>query len=143
MKNNSETVSCSKKQQTKPAAATSGARFRAGDLVEHVPSGESWFLALDQIGDQIIPTGHVEFAVLASDCRIVFAASEEQRTDMLRTEIANPNGPRSRIAVMQMGEHMLEKAQKTIKKPLINKWEAVLTAAILLNLASAIWRIAQ
>jgi hypothetical protein len=61
-----------------------GSTFRAGDVVHHVPSGEDWQLACDEADGRVQPMGWPECAALASDCRMVEAATNERRLSTLR-----------------------------------------------------------
>jgi len=57
--------------------------FRAGDVVDHLPTGERWQLAIDQIGPHVFPCGTPAVRAQASDCNLVTAASDEERIVML------------------------------------------------------------
>ncbi len=59
--------------------------FRAGDKVKHAPSGETWVLACDQVGDEVHPTGWPESIAQAKDCTLVVAATDEERLDKLKS----------------------------------------------------------
>jgi hypothetical protein len=60
------------------------APFRAGDSVAHAPSGETWVLATDQVGDDVVCAGWPESIARAADCTLVRAASDDERLKMLR-----------------------------------------------------------
>lgn len=58
--------------------------FRAGDHINHAPSGETWVLACDQQENDVLPAGWPETLAAATHCRLVKAATDEQRLSMLR-----------------------------------------------------------
>lgn len=58
--------------------------FRAGDIVFHTPSGEEWQLACDEDDGDVMPCGWPACIADASDCTLVKAATDEERTKMLR-----------------------------------------------------------
>ena len=58
--------------------------FRAGDIVNHSPSGEAWILANDEDNGRVMPCGWPESMAEAKDCTIVKAATDDERMDMLR-----------------------------------------------------------
>lgn len=64
-------------------------RYRAGDEVEHTPSGETWVLACDEDeqGD-VHPAGWPESVASADDCVLVKEASDDERLKMLRDAAA-------------------------------------------------------
>ena len=68
------------------------APFRAGDVVKHAPSEETWVLACDQDGDAVMPAGWPESRADAADCTLVKAASDEERLKMLRDVSAHKGG---------------------------------------------------
>lgn len=57
--------------------------FRAGDAVKHGPTGETWVLAADQHGDDVVCAGWPESIAKAADCTLVEAATDDQRREML------------------------------------------------------------
>ncbi len=59
-------------------------RFRAADTVLHVPSGETWELGCDETGGRVLPNGWPSTIAKASDCKLVKAATDAERDDMLR-----------------------------------------------------------
>lgn len=63
--------------------------FRAGDVVDHGPSGERWQLAIDQIGPNVFPCGTPIVRAQACDCSIHAKASDEERMIMLRAIAAS------------------------------------------------------
>ncbi len=65
-------------------AAAAMRPFRAGDSVKHAPSGETWVLACDQQDNDVLPAGWPETLGHATHCRLVKAATDEQRLSMLR-----------------------------------------------------------
>lgn len=81
--------------------------FRAGDEVHHV-SGETWVLACDQQGNDIMPAGWPETLAKATHCRLVKAATDEERLKMLRAAAASrpdrdrDGSRRQRMAVAQL-----------------------------------------
>jgi hypothetical protein len=89
--------------------ASAGSTFRAGDVVDHIPSGERWILATDEVDGSVYPMGWPESRAAASDCRMVRAATDEQRysalTDVASSFRAMRDGDaRVRIAAKQMQE---------------------------------------
>ena len=72
------------KDKAEPSGASAGSTFRAGDVVHHVPSGEDWQLACDEVDGRVQPMGWPECMARASDCRMVEAASDERRLSVLR-----------------------------------------------------------
>ena len=69
--------------------------FRAGDHVQHFGSGETWVLACDQEGDEVVPAGWPESCAPAAHCRLVKAATDDERRKMLE-EASAPGGEYSR-----------------------------------------------
>lgn len=61
-----------------------GRKFQAGDTVKHVPTGETWVLACDQEGTEVIVAGWPETLASAADCMLKEAATPEKREKMLR-----------------------------------------------------------
>lgn len=57
--------------------------FKAGDIVTHIPTGETWVLACDQDGDKVIPAGWPETLANACDCELDEASTESARLEML------------------------------------------------------------
>jgi hypothetical protein len=58
--------------------------FRAGDVVFHVPSGETWVIAaVDTKSGYVFPAGWPETRAEASDCNLLEAASDEKHKSML------------------------------------------------------------
>jgi len=57
--------------------------FRAGDVVDHLPTGERWQLAIDQIGPHVFPCGMPVVRAQAIDCEAVTRASDDERKIML------------------------------------------------------------
>ena len=62
--------------------------FRAGDYIQHQPSGEEWVLACDEepYGDttDVICCGWPETIARGEHCMLVEAASDERRLDYLQ-----------------------------------------------------------
>ena len=91
---------------SEPSPAYAGSTFRAGDVVHHVPSGEDWALACDEVDGRVQPMGWPECMARASDCRMVKAASDEQRLFVLRllagVENARAGDSRHRLAAYQL-----------------------------------------
>lgn len=69
--------------------------FRAGDGVYHRPSEETWVLAADQDGDEVVCAGWPESFAKASDCELKRAATDEERLKML-TQVAEGCAGQSR-----------------------------------------------
>jgi hypothetical protein len=80
--------------------------FRAGDHILHAPSGE--MLACDQRGNDVLPAGWPETTAKATHCRLVKAASDEERGSMLRQVAAarpdngGDSSRRQRLAAAQL-----------------------------------------
>jgi len=74
---------------TEQNAATSAAArvrpFTAGDTVRHAPTKETWILACDEERGEVMPCGWPMCIAKASDCSLVTAAPDEERTVMLKT----------------------------------------------------------
>lgn len=58
--------------------------FRAGDVIKHVPTDEEWLLACDEEGGRVVCCGWPETMAEATDCTLVEAATDEERTEMLK-----------------------------------------------------------
>ena len=97
------------KTTAEPSGADGGSTFRAGDVVAHVPSGERWILATDEVDGSVYPMGWPESRAAASDCRLVRSATDAQRYSALR-EVASSfmammyGDARVRIAAYQLIE---------------------------------------
>jgi hypothetical protein len=72
-------------EQAEPSGADGGSTFRA---VAHIPSGERWILATDEVDGSVYPMGWPESRAAASDCRMVRSATDAQRYSALR-EVAS------------------------------------------------------
>lgn len=62
-------------------------KFRAGDVVQHEPSGEEWVLAYSECtpdGEKVSACGWPESIAKASDCLMVKRATDEEHVEMLR-----------------------------------------------------------
>jgi hypothetical protein len=66
--------------------------FRAGDTVQHGPSGEAWILAVDEENGRVQPCGWPESMAEAKDCQLVEPATDQERIDMLNTWAAKGKG---------------------------------------------------
>lgn len=75
--------------------------FRAGDTVRHRPTGETWVLACDQRGADVLPAGWPETLARADDCELLEAANDDERIAMLR-EAAYCSGYRGGLARVQL-----------------------------------------
>lgn len=64
--------------------ATGCSTFRAGDVVKHHPTGETWILGTDECYGEVFPLGWPETSAKAKDCELVEAASEESRLSQLQ-----------------------------------------------------------
>lgn len=66
-------------------AVPTGSRptFRAGDVVNHGPTGETWTLANDEEDSRVSPCGWPRCWAEAADCTLVDAATNEKRIEML------------------------------------------------------------
>ncbi len=80
--------------------------FRAADVVRHMPSGETWVLAVDSEGGRVMPCGWPESMASTADCELVKPASEAARLAMLHTWAmkfrAGESDGRARAAVRQL-----------------------------------------
>ncbi len=75
--------------------------FRAGDHVFHKPTGETWVLACDQEGNNVICAGWPESLARASDCEIRHTADDTERLDML-TKVSTSGQTRGAWAKRQL-----------------------------------------
>lgn len=57
--------------------------FRAGDIVHHNPSGEDWLIAGDEENGKVQPCDWPNTMAEAEDCRLMEAATDEDRLKML------------------------------------------------------------
>lgn len=100
------------------ALATGGAQakptFRAGDLVRHKPSGETWTVAYaDPVRGDLAWCGWPDGAARISDCELIQAATDEQHRDVLR-EVIKAGGTRAAAAQRLYGnpdQHAQEAAR--------------------------------
>jgi len=60
-------------------------KFRAGDIVLHLPTNEERLLAVDEFEGRVAWCGYPEGMAEASDCSLVKPATPEERTRMLKT----------------------------------------------------------
>lgn len=58
-------------------------RFRCGDVVRHLPSGETWLVAYDD-GRNLAPAGWPACVVSSSDCELVKAATDDAHAAAVR-----------------------------------------------------------
>ncbi len=65
--------------------------FQAGDAVFHRPSGETWLLACDEEGGEVICCGWPESYAKASDCELKRKATAEERLEIL-TSVSKSRG---------------------------------------------------
>lgn len=76
--------------------------FRAGDIVKHRPSGETWVLACDEDDRAwVLPAGWPESLAVSVECDLLTAATDVERSDMLR-EVAKGTGYRASVARNQL-----------------------------------------
>lgn len=59
--------------------------FVAGDVVRHGPTGEEWILACDEERGEVMPCGWPMCIAKSQDCALVKAATEDERSAMLKT----------------------------------------------------------
>ena len=57
--------------------------FRAGDAVYHRPSDETWSLACDEERGEVVCRGWPESFASGADCRLVKAATNAERAQVL------------------------------------------------------------
>ena len=67
----------------KGSGASVGSRFRAGDTVKHEPTGEEWVLANDEEQGRVSACGYPPSLTEAQHCKLVEAATDEDRLSML------------------------------------------------------------
>ena len=65
--------------------------YRAGDVVRHGPTCETWVLACDEEDGRVLPAGYPECTAAAADCELVTAATDVDRVEMLR-RVAHATG---------------------------------------------------
>jgi hypothetical protein len=65
-------------------------RFRCGDVVRHLPSGETWLVAYYD-GRYIAPSGWPACVASSSDCELVAAATDEEHGAAVREWLALPD----------------------------------------------------
>jgi hypothetical protein len=65
--------------------------FRAGDVVKHGPSGETWTLATDEENGDVQWMGWPEGWAKAKDCTLVEAATDEARRKVLEEVGGRPH----------------------------------------------------
>lgn len=58
-------------------------KFRAGDHVRIESIDEDWVLAADEVGGRVVCAGWPESTIEAGRCRLLKAASDQERVDML------------------------------------------------------------
>ncbi|MGU3476452.1 hypothetical protein [Methylobacterium sp. D48H] len=87
------------------ALATGGApTFRAGDVVRHKPSGETWTVAYsDPVSNNLAWCGWPDGAARVTDCELVEAATDEQHRGTLR-EVIKAGGTRAAAAQRLYGD---------------------------------------
>lgn len=71
--------------------------FRAGDIVQHAPSGEEWILAsVSTSGEWVYPAGWPESTAPASQLTLVKAATDEEHVAFLLKVVEHGvSGPRA------------------------------------------------
>jgi hypothetical protein len=65
--------------------------FRAGDVVKHGPSGETWTLATDEENGEVQWCGWPEGWAKAADCTLVEEATDAGRRKMLEDWGSKPH----------------------------------------------------
>lgn len=68
-------------------------QLRAGDTVRHLPTGEEWGLATDQVDAYVYPEGWPPTAAKASDCRLLEQATDSERLETLSLWAGLSGGP--------------------------------------------------
>lgn len=63
------------------------AKFRAGDVVRHRPSGEEWVVCCTR-GADLIPAGWPPSAARMADCELIIAATDAAHRQMLLSATA-------------------------------------------------------
>jgi hypothetical protein len=73
-------------------------KFRVGDVVKHIPSGETWCVGGVSNGNYVHPLGWPPSAAPAQDCEMVEAASDEKHREVLSDILLDSNGRRQHVA---------------------------------------------
>lgn len=60
--------------------------MRAGDVIKHIPSGETWGVAATQ-GNELVCCGWPESIAPMSDCELVKACTDEEHIAMLKSVV--------------------------------------------------------
>jgi len=79
--------------------------FRAGDVVLHRPTGETWVLAIDSENGRVSWAGWPEGMAAEADCDLVRAATDEERVARLeesaKSKPGRDGGPDHRASAAQ------------------------------------------
>lgn len=59
--------------------------YRAGDVVRHLPTGETWCLAIDEEQGYVQPSGWPHYMARTKEVRLIKKASDEARLSTLRS----------------------------------------------------------
>jgi len=71
---------------------TMGRLFRAGDIVKHRQTGQTWELAVDEEDGKVMPNGWPESLADAKDCTLVTSGTDEARVENLESWAAKGKG---------------------------------------------------
>ena len=82
-------------------------KLRAGDVVTHRPSGETWVLATDEEDGRVYPCGWPETMANATDCDWTGRAPADDRITMLRQAagVRDEGSVRRAVARRQLRRH--------------------------------------
>lgn len=82
--------------------------FRAGDVVKHLPTGETWTLATDDDYGKVYPCGWPCCMANVSDCQLIRAATDAERDDtLLRVSRIEGPDPRKGVAMYQLSKAII------------------------------------
>lgn len=99
------------KDEAERSNPSTGSTFRAGDVVDHIPSGERWILATDEVDGSVYPMGWPECRAAASDCRMVRSATDSQRYSALRDVASSVRAMRDGDARVRIAAYQLREAR--------------------------------
>lgn len=68
-------------------------KYRAGDVVRHLPTGETWCLAIDEEQGYVQPGGWPHYMARPKEVRMIRKATDEQRLSTLRSWASDKTSP--------------------------------------------------
>lgn len=77
--------------------------MRCGDHVHHWPTGEDWVVAFVD-GEHLAWCGWPEGEAKLSDCKLIYACTDEEHVKLLKEIAAANAGRRTRVAVRLLEE---------------------------------------